>query len=366
MPAIALRARRDGRQPPHGLDAAAGTAFAADLHRWRRQAEEDWRALGGPDEDSPVSRTVPGYLLDRYAFRAFMRATCGVRIADRFARPTGPQAARWEELTRSRLRGAPSVGLAPVRLTDPVTDTPLVRDLLRRWRGHLAALGIDHAPALFRPPTGQTWLDLYRASVLYPFYPPAILGPSFMERISARQRDEILATHGPTGIMSLYAFLLESHEDTHRAQRGEPLLCEYVLAILWCRFLDEHDQWYWERNEDTGVSLNVEEPYVRRVHLADGALRALFRDTATGVHEVLGPTAYDELCLTGWLFDARAIAYRDYLELITLRLTGHSLHDRLAALTTALDDRLAPRPRPDAGDTAGSADPADPAEGTHR
>ncbi|MGW7412696.1 hypothetical protein [Streptomyces sp. NPDC054863] len=344
MPTIALRARRDGPPPQTPLTAAADTAFSGRLEHWRQCAREDWRALGDPG--SPPS-TLPGYLLDRYAFRAFMRATTGVRVADRFSRPRGPQAERWEETTRSRLRGAPSVGLAPVKLTDTVPDTPLLRGLLARWRGYLSGLGINCDPALFLPPRpGLTWLGMYRTSVLHPFYPPALLGPSFVERVSERQRGELLARHGHTGIMSLYTFLLESHEDTHRAQHGEPLLCEYVLAMLWCRFLDENDQWYWERNDETGISLNVEEPYLRRVHLPDEALRDLFHDTASGAATLPGPAAYDELCLAGWLFDTRAIVYRDYLELVTLRLTGRGLHDRLASLVTTLDARLAQRPAP--------------------
>lgn len=347
MPALALRARRDG-PPPRGrhLREAAGAPFADDLAAWRAHAADDWRELCGPPGTSPVSPVIPGYLLDRYAFRAFMRRRYGVRTADRFSRPLTPRAVDWEALTRTRLRGAPGVGIPPVRPDDQATDTPLVHDLLSRWRGHLADRGIRHDSGLFQPPAGRSWLDLYRDSVLYPFYPPAILGPTFMERVGVRQREEILASLGTRGIMGLYVFLLTSHEDTHRAQRGEPLLCEYLLAMVWCAFLDEHDQWYWQRNDDTGASLNAEEPFLRRVHLDSAALAALFHDTAAGSAQVLGPGAYDQLCLAAWLFDTRLIGYRDYLELATRRLCGQDTTLSLTGLLDQLDDRLTAVPHP--------------------
>ncbi|MBY8883710.1 hypothetical protein K7472_02470 [Streptomyces sp. PTM05] len=364
MTGLALRAHRtEAPGQPRPLDEAATGAFTGsftdELDHWRERAGRDWRALSGPADAPPVPGEVPGYLVDRYAFRAYLADGFGVRIADRFSRPFAPQAARWQELTRSRLRGIPGAGLPAVRLEQPVTDTPLVHDLLGRWRRYLTGLGITYDPALFQPPDGRSWLELFRDSVLYPFYPPAIPGPTFVERLSPRQCERLLERHGRAGIMSLYVFLLQAHEDTHRAQRGEPLLCEYVLAVLWCRFLDEHDLWYWERNEDSGVSLNLEEPYLRRVHLDDRTLRALVHDTASGAGQALGPGAYEELCLAGWLFDTRAIAYQDYLELVTLRLGGTALHERLTLALSALDARLSATPRHGAGH-------ADSPEGTAR
>ncbi|MEV0322501.1 hypothetical protein ACIBKX_37375 [Streptomyces sp. NPDC050658] len=337
-----LRSHRIRQEAHHlPLVRAATSAFSESLDEWRKQARTDWRDLRGPIADTLVPAEIPPYLLDRYAFRAHMQAQFGVRTTDRFSRPFAPQAAKWVESTRKLLRGAPSVGLTPVRLEDPVPDTPLLRDLLRRWREYLSSLGLAYSPELFQQTTAMTWLELYQESVLYPFYPPAINGPSFMERISGPQRRDILERHGRSGIMSLYTFLLKAHEDTHRAQKGDPLVCEYILAMLWCRFLDENDLWYWERDEETHVALNVEEPYLRRVHIEDATLCALFHDTAAGARDTLGPYAYDELCLTGWLFDAGVIGYHDYLELTTRRLCGTSLRFTLSSLLLDLDTRLA-------------------------
>lgn len=335
---IRLRSHRTLPAAHHlPLVQAATSAFSASLDEWRKQARADWRDLRGPLAHALIPAEIPPYLLDRYAFRAHIQTQFGVRTTDRFSQPFAPQAAKWVESTRKLLRGAPSVGLPPVQLEDPVPDTPLLQDLLRRWREYLSGLGITYALDLFQQTTGMTWLELYQESVLYPFYPPAINGPSFMERISEPQRSEILERHGRSGIMSLYTFLLKAHEDTHRAQKGDPLVCEYILAILWCRFLDENNLWYWECNEETHLALNVEEPYLRRVDIEDVTLCALFHDTAEGAREALGPYAYDELCLTGWLFDAGVIGYHDYLELTTRRLCGMSLRRTLSSLLLDLD-----------------------------
>jgi hypothetical protein len=351
-----LRARRADDLPnrPFGptpatrrtLREAAALSFPDHLDHWRARGAEAWQALSAaPDTGSasapPAPATVPGYLVDRYAFRAFMLDTCSVGIADRFTRPFPPQAESWEETTRTRLRGAPSAGIAPVRLDDPVHDTPMLRGFLTSWRDYLSGLGVEYPPDVFRPPQGRSWRELYRGSVLYPFYPPAILGPSFVERVNAPQREELLSRYGASGIMSFYVFLLEAHEDTHRFQHGEPMLCEYLLAMLWCRFLDERELWLWERDRETGVSFNLEEPYLRRVPLSDEFHAGLVRDTAAGSHAAFGPGAYHQLCTAAWLFDARALAYREYLQLVTRRLCGEDVTAELAGMLEQLEHRLA-------------------------
>ncbi|MFD9823638.1 hypothetical protein [Streptomyces violascens] len=314
------------------------TRFTTELDQWRTQAHTDWHALRGQAQ-LPTTNQLPDYLLDRYAFRAYMRARFGLHIKDRFSKPIAPQMGSWVQRTQTGLRGVPSLGIAPVKLNDPVVVTPQLRDLLDRWRTYLSGFGITYASHLYQPPENTTWLDFYQRSALYPFFPPAF-GPSFAEKMAEQQRRRVMETHDLSDIMGLYVLILQAHEDTHRAQKGEPLLCEFTLALLWCRFLDENNLWHLQRNEDSGRSFNDEEPYLRRLQIAESELRALFHDTADGVQDIAGTHAYDDVALAGWLFDAHLMTYREYLELVTRCLGGHPIRSKLDILIREFLSRL--------------------------
>lgn len=305
--------------------------FTASLPAWRAEAHQRWTECRAACPEAELDVMPPDYLLDRYAFRCAMRDRLGVDIRDRFAAP--PSARTWLASTRRKLRGADDGRIPAVDLDAPVPDTPRLTALLDRWRGYLLHIGIRLSPDAFGSLPGWTWLKIYQRSVLVPFYPPAILGPSFVDRVSPAQRANLLSRYGTAGVWDLYTFLLRSHEETHQQQRGEPMLCEFLLATLWCAFLDRHEQWHWQRNDATGTSLNLEEPYVRRLTLTDDTLAAIFADTAHA-------PGYDELCLAAWLFDARAIDYRRYLDLVTRCLSGAAIGGDLRATLADLDREM--------------------------
>jgi hypothetical protein len=311
--------------------------FTQALPHWRSWGRQRWAACRRACPTAELPADMPDYLLDRYAFRCAMQETYGVDIRDQFAQP--PSADRWLARTRDKLRGADSNRIGPVDLAAPAPDTQALHDLLARWRDHLLNAGATLSPTAFSP-LPRTWLQVFRSSVLVPFYPPAILGPSFLDRVSDAQRRSLIDRYATHGILELYTFLVRSHEETHREQRGEPMACELLLAMLWCSFLDAHDQWHWQRNDATGVSLNLEEPFVRRLSLPCDAVAAMLADTATGVTSLWGAVAYDELCLCAWLFDARVLNYRGYLDLVTRRLRGGQITDDILVALRRLDATL--------------------------
>ncbi|MFD1044536.1 hypothetical protein ACFQ1S_02480 [Kibdelosporangium lantanae] len=320
-------------RPPllDGLD----IGFTGELRRWRAQGRQRWADCRTANPAAELDVTMPNYLLDRYAFRCAMENRFGVEIRDQFTEP--PSARVWLTRTRRKLRGADDGRISAVDLDALAPDTARLRDLLGRWREHLVGIGVTLSPEAFGPLSGWTWLRIYRSSVLVPFYPPAILGPSFVDRVSEAQRRSLLLRYGTAGIWDLYTFLLRSHEETHREQRGEPMLCEFLLAALWCAFLDRHDQWHWQRNDSSGASLNLEEPYVRQLDLAADIISRAFHDTAGGITALAGAATYDELCLCAWLFDARAIDYRRYLDLVTRCLCDIPIVDDVRATLGDLD-----------------------------
>jgi hypothetical protein len=272
---------------------------------------------------------LPDYLVDRFAFRLHRRDAHGITTADRFAGDLETLASGWEAATVEALTGVPSAGLPALVPDDPIPASSLREDLLRRWRTFLTVSGVPRVEHRFADPAGSTWRALLSRSVLYPFFQPAICGPDYFERLTPEQRDDVVRRHGRDGIVALYAFLLQAHEETHEIQCGEPMLCEYALAWLWCRFLTIEDLWYWQQNARTQRRFNQEAAWVQRVRLGVADVAALCDDTAGGVARVAGADIYDDCCLAAWMFDAGRLRYREYLDLVTALLERR--HDAAAA-----------------------------------
>ncbi|MET0406253.1 MAG: hypothetical protein ABW123_27795 [Cystobacter sp.] len=294
-------------------------SFGEQLEHWRSRARSEWkaRAARARPQDPRLPESLTDYFLDRFAFRLFMRETRGVELADRFTKDLEELSRTWESRHLKLLHGVPSLGIAPSDFHAPVEESELLSDLLRRWRAFLMGRGLPRVERQFKDPAGQRWGEFYLDSVLYPFYTPVHAGPGFYGRLTPPQQAEVLRRHGVPGVTSLYTFLARSHEETHMVQFGEPMLCEYLLAWLWCRFLNQEQLWYWQRNDDTGESFNIEAPWVLRVELSRDEVIALFTDTHVGVTAVCGPRAYEDLCLAAWLFDGKALRYREYLDVVT-------------------------------------------------
>ncbi|MDC0710269.1 hypothetical protein POL68_17460 [Stigmatella sp. ncwal1] len=299
--------------------ATARGSFREELDHWRSLARSEWqvRAAMARRQDPRIAESLTGYFLDRFAFRLFWGKHRGLEIADRFTQDLEELSRSWESRHLKLLHGVPSLGIAPSDFHAPIPESALLSELLWRWRSFLTERGLPRIEGQFQNPGGQRWGEFYLDSVLYPFYTPVHAGPGFYARLSPAQQSEVLRRHGIPGVTALYAFLARSHEETHRVQFGEPLLCEYLLAWLWCRFLNQEELWYWQRNDQTGESFNIEAPWVLRVELSRDEVIALFTDTQVGITAVCGPRAYEDLCLAAWLFDGKALRYREYLDVVT-------------------------------------------------
>lgn len=306
--------------------------FASSLPAWRVRGTEAHGLTWGGQRPPPL----PNYLVDRYAFRAFLGDSLGIRLQDRFETAARLLEDTWPSRTRRRLRPVDAAGIPALELDKMIPDYPGLSDWLDSWRSHVHETTAMPTSGKYASPAGLTWGQFFKQSVLYPYYPPAVATPSFINRVSAHQREQILERHGTEGIMGLFVGLLVAHEESHRYQTGDPLLCEIQFASLWCSFLDRTDQWYWERNDETGLSFNVEEPYLRPFGLVERLAPTAFVDTST---VILSWELYAELCWAEWLMDAGALRYRAYLPIARSGILGVSNYASLASLHQRLDSK---------------------------
>lgn len=298
---------------------AIGSEYARRLDDFRALAKERW-TLATARLETPLGAIppdLPGFLVDRYAFRLFIAAGTGeqVSVPDYDLQQA---ADAWEQLVQTSLVGEPSLGISAPRMDDDVPARPFLHGLFERWRTYLCDCGIDFGGA-FVPTTG-TWRSLLQRSALYP-RPPVLVGPNYFSRLSPRQREHILNTYGDHSVVDFYIFLLQVHEESHLLQTGEPLMCEVTHAWLWCDFLTREDLWLFQRNDDTGAACNVESEWLPALRWSTEHARAMFADTRAGVTLLLDRASYYEACRLGSLLDSRALKYREYLAAVTLFLS---------------------------------------------
>lgn len=290
-----------------------------------------------------VPPSLPGFLVDRFAYRLYRRHVGGPEFPDARVPDVDmlAKAANWVERTQKVLQGLPSLDIPAPQLDERIPTLPLLNDLLAQWRNHLQSFGIDVPSGTLEDPAGRTWMEFFQASVLYPLYPPAIPGPTFYDRVSPQQKDMLLSEHRRDGILALYIFLIQTHEESHQLQTGSPLLCELVHAKLWCDFLDRQNLWYWQMNEEDGARFNLEYRWLKRLDLDTGTIKNLFNDTFIGVLDAFQHGAvYDDFCLVGWLFDADILKYSRSIAVMTQLFEKRHDREALDQLHQELD-RLA-------------------------
>jgi hypothetical protein len=118
-------------------------------------------------------------------------------------------------------------------------------------------------------------------------------------------------------LWEIYAFILQVHEEVHLFQKGEPMLSEFLLSYLWCKFLDQHDFWFWQESEKNGKSFNREKNWVTKVNLTNHEIKLLFTDHLLGISNIFkSKFAYDLICESAWLFDHHQLKYKKYLDFI--------------------------------------------------
>jgi hypothetical protein len=309
--------------PPRVPQVADLGSFTDDLATWRAGGADLYESLWNGESHSPM----PGYFVDRYAFRAFLKERTGTELHDRFTTPMSSLARTWSDRLHKQLRPVGVAGIPALDVETVIPEYPGLADLLDTWQSHVNAVCAPSPHRAYASPSGLTWTALFQRSVLYPYFPPAIDSPSFLNRVTDEQRADILKRHGTDGVMGLYVALLFTHEESHRYQTGDSLACEIVFAALWCSYLDRHESWYWQRNAESGQSFNVEEPYLRAARLIDVLAPRALDDTA----EVFASGGrYAEMCWAEWLMDAGALRYREYLEIALACLGGTMCSERLA------------------------------------
>ncbi|MBV6896581.1 hypothetical protein [Xanthomonas euvesicatoria] len=309
-------------------------AFSKELTAWRTEALAHWQKISATADSELISSTPPAYMIDRLGFRLYILDRCNKKIDDIFAQDLAILEQSWESRTIAQSHGAPDIGLGPVSIDEIIRPDHLWQKLLEKWRD-FARQFFDLPHHLFLQPAGVTWREFMRSSILYPFYPPAIEGPSFFNRATKQDKERIISLGGECPVTSLYGFLLQVHEDMHKIQRGDPLLNEFILAWLWNRFLDAEDQWFWQRNSATNESFNLESRWVKTVHWSREDLQVLMDDTALGFSG-FDHTRYDCVCTLTWLFDSKAIRYEAYLDLLTSLIIGkNSFKDDIRRIALA-------------------------------
>jgi len=309
--------------------------FGCNLAYWRTRAHTEWAMLASPSVTPPpassagiarsggelttIPPALPGYLLDRYAYRCFKREVLEEPSKNDLSRYLPVPDETWASLLSDVLVGISSVDLAPPTVTAFIGSSRVLSDLLCRWRAFLSSLHIDYPPSYFSDPAGKTWAEFFRKSALFPNR-PAILGPTFVDRLSQPERDELIGRVGIGGIRALYIFLVQIHEECHLLQTGDPMLNEVHFAWLWCNFLTTENQWWWQRSVDHGATFNLEYPWVSQLAFGESTIPHLLGDSFLVVSATEGSNpgmTYDLLCEWAWKFDHARIKYADYLQAVT-------------------------------------------------
>lgn len=261
---------------------------------------------------APVEEIMPTYFEDRLAFRiALLRAQRDQR----------------EQFPDDILYGAPMFGQksnAAAPKTHPLIGDhfpahsphanyephPWTVELLEAWHGWLQDNGIAVPHHHFTPFRYATWADLFTDSIYTPG-PAAIDGPGFLDVFSREHQTDIIRKYGPPRIAAFTVAMMLAHERTHRLQRGEPLLAELIVAILWTSFTKRLGLVDLQIDRITGATSTIESQYVDIVRrsLPGGPVT----DTADVLSSVAHQSRYATLCALAYLHDGGNLRYLDYL-----------------------------------------------------
>jgi hypothetical protein len=262
-----------------------------------------------------------GYFVDQFGFERYIAKD---EVEPENKTPgNSPVKSRLEYIAilENFLSGVDEIGLRKILPNDPIPSMPVLASLLHKWRAYLELQQIPLPETAFCDPAGKRWHDFFANSVHYPSR-PAISGPTFFARVTATQKRKILENGGVEGVLARYAFLNQSHEEMHTYQTGEPLLCEVFLSILWTGFLTETGEWYWQRNEETGESFNMEYPVFKNVMERsciryEGSLDCFEIVRSSCIRGVDHRTVYEDLLSLAWNFRRGRIRYMEYLSRVS-------------------------------------------------
>lgn len=304
--------------------------FGENIDYWRQQASIIWHDF----QENPIftensfilPSNIPPYFIDRYAYGLYHHHIYGellpIPLDSYFALN---KHIKWEDNLKNFLKSHhKDLPFPPKSLEEKILDLDFMEELFYLWRKFLNGFGIAVPNELFKSPSGNTWQNFFRDSLHYPNL-PAINGPTFYTRMTEVDKKTLNQHFGLLGPLGLYIFLLQVHEQSHFLQRGETILCELTLACLWCRFLSEHNLWYWQENSTTRVSFNMERLWVESLNFDDQILALLFSDTWLACQVIFSNRAsyvYEEICLTAWRFNAKQLRYQSCLKRITYLLQG--------------------------------------------
>jgi hypothetical protein len=256
--------------------------------------------------DPLIAPQLPGYFIDRHAFRRQRLIRGRARGLTFSAPPAAGRSAYLAALVRParRLNGwVPS--------PDGSTGTgDFYESLRRRWKEFGTRAGLPSGAARLPDARLLTWRQVMDESVFYPAA-PVFRGATFIDALAETSATAILNEVGPGGVIDFFCFMLQVHETMHHHQTGEPLLNEVVQAWIWSRFLTEESLWEFQRG--TTHSLVREAQVVERYpELVDAAATARL-DTAKMIQSISADNAYFTCCLLGYLFDTGDLRYGDYL-----------------------------------------------------
>lgn len=274
--------------------------------------------------ESEVTQTItfhtpvemPDYFLDRYSYRLFKHEQSGPGPFKIFTKPVQQLEHLWEERIKKIIGRIESFPNSNINAFCDVATGDYLCFLTTNWENYLGELGWKFPSGHFRIPRGTTWIELFRSSVLYPQFLPAIRSPRFFDRMGEAQRHHILERHGIQGVWDFFIFLTIVHDRSHALQKGDPMLCEFLLSYIWCRFLSAADLWYWQENQTTLECYNLERQWTGNIQFGSDVLIALLEDTLSGVRFSRTQYPYEYFCHLTFEFDQKKIRYKEYINSI--------------------------------------------------
>lgn len=290
------------------------TLYTEAMDHWRQKAAAHWAEHIATDRFR--TNKIPGYFIDRIGYSIMLSEKTHDISLPCIKEYSAIDEIYYKILLDKTISNIDAIGAETIRPDAIVPQISIVDELLSLWRSFLKKYNITFLPGSFQNPAGKTWVEFFANSVHYPKR-PAIPGPTFFLRLSEPERRELINRYGPDGIIGLYIFLLLVHEETHLNQIGEPLLCEFFLAMLWCKFLSEEDQWHWQRSVDNQDVFNIEYHWVSQVMIDSGTrldnVLDCFRFVACSAR-TSSLLTYEKFLVNTRAFDQGAIKYREFLD----------------------------------------------------
>lgn len=222
----------------------------------------------------------------------------------------------WYNWISKNFAGLPSYSYTPPSLTSKIGVSDFRSLLFHKWREFVKGFDIGISEKCYQDPANLYWFEYFQNSCLFPRR-PAMWGPTYFYKLSLKQQQVLVDSYGIQGIMDFFIFMQQVHEESHIQQKGEPMLSEFIHAWLWCKFIKEADLEIFQINDETSFSCNIERKWVTSVSFTKLEIKNLFEDTYFGSIKYFShKIAYENICLTAFLFDHNLINYQEYLDII--------------------------------------------------